>query len=1013
MVMTANAWGMEIYIHLLNGMWPTNISSTNFNAAGDLILEMEPSDSFEYVKSKIQVKTGFNPSGMKLSYGTYEDLADNQILYECGITQNGTTINLTTIPYRTDSDHNSWAFQMPLGNYALRTTWKQECGLMFLDENEEAITGNVNAYVGFPFTAPMLNNLDLTVTYTSSNTDVATVDENGVVTILATGTTTITAAFAGNDDIQPCEASYTLVVSEPYTLTLNTNDPAMGTVTLTEVAKSYEAFKTNVLNKTTYEGTFVTVEGSSVDNNGLKVSTVNSVTISSSQKTIAKVDLHAGGGWGYVANLTTTKGTVDWNSNFQSGSITGVNAKSLTIGMQQQSMYIDSITVYYMPDSVAPYMNGTTVVADKYRIVPGKNVTVKATAASATHYIAEWTKQQGTAAAVTLGTDIAETASTTFPMEASTVIAGTFAVRPVLKLATNDPAMGTVKIDSAGGSGEKTIYTNISVSVCCTSEPDEGCEKLFDGDTSGHNKWGTEDQNKFVEFQTSAAVQVNGYTLVTGDDNADYWGQGRNPKSWVLKAKLASTDSWTTVATVNNDETMQDVNYTPFDFEMVPGTYQYFRFEVSALRGDGNFMQLGEMQLFKKRAISFLDSVSVKDAAANEYYVLPGAKVAVKAIPAAGYQLLKWEDNSTDLDRTVTVTGDTTVLATFGLPTPGVTPEGNLTVFGGRFLSETGEIVATPALTETGELIDESVVPVPVPVIDGVDLSTLTDNYVAQDGDTLTGTLNANVKISIAAGATVTLAGVTINGTNSNAYKWAGITCEGNATIILMDGTTDTVKGFYNEFPGIYVPEGFTLTIQGGTSGTGALIASSNGNGAGIGGGWNISCGNINIQGGNITANGGFALAGIGGGRGGSCGTISITGGNVKAYGGNEAAGIGGSRAGSCGTIEISGGTVLSNGGKYGAGIGSGYAEFGPASCGNIHISGGTITATGGEEAAGIGGGKKTTNYVTQCGTITITAGVISVTATKGQGAPNSIGAGAGGTCGTVTIEPGANVTQN
>ena len=76
-------------------------------------------------------------------------------------------------------------------------------------------------------------------------------------------------------------------------------------------------------------------------------------------------------------------------------------------------------------------------------------------------------------------------------------------------------------------------------------------------------------------------------------------------------------------------------------------------------------------------------------------------------------------------------------------------------------------------------------------------------------------------------------------------------------------------------------------------------------------------------------------------------------------------------------------------------------------------ISGGTIEATGGNKAAGIGGGKRTDDYANSCGTITITAGVISVTATKGQEAPNSIGAGSGGTCGTVTIEPGANVTQN
>lgn len=284
-----------------------------------------------------------------------------------------------------------------------------------------------------------------------------------------------------------------------------------------------------------------------------------------------------------------------------------------------------------------------------------------------------------------------------------------------LTLATNDAAMGTVKIDSAGGSGEKTIipYNSIvsdSCSPCKVCWPGEGSDNLFDGNTSS-GKWATDSTVKFVVFHTNTPVQVNGYTLFTGNDNASE--HGRNPKSWVLKAKLASTDSWTTVATVNNDETMQDVNYTPFDFEMdVPGTYQYFRFEVSALRGNGNLMQLGEMQLFN-RAISFLDSVSVKDAAANEYYVLPGVKVAVKAIPAAGYQLLKWEDNSTDLGRTVTVTGDTTALATFGLPNPGLTPEGELTTSGTRFLDEYGDIVGTPRLMETGMFIEAGGTPDP------------------------------------------------------------------------------------------------------------------------------------------------------------------------------------------------------------------------------------------------------------------------------------------------------------
>ena len=255
------------------------------------------------------------------------------------------------------------------------------------------------------------------------------------------------------------------------------------------------------------------------------------------------------------------------------------------------------------------------------------------------------------------------------------------------------------------------------------------------------------------------------------------------------------------------------------------------------------------------------------------------------------------------------------------------------------------------------------------------DLSTINENYTASDGETLTGTLEANVKISIADGATVALNNVTINGTNNSDYMWAGITCEGNATIILSG--TNTVKGFYAFYPGIQAAAGKTLTIKG----IGSLTASSNGTGAGIGGGFGVACGNIEIQGGTITATGGQYAAGIGGDFDATCGNITISGGTVTATGGEQAAGIGGGRRG------------VSD----------------ASSCGNILISGGTVTATGGENAAGIGGGRGNSNTeLSSCGTITITTGVTKVTATKGSNADNSIGAGQYGTCGTVTI--GGNV---
>lgn len=239
--------------------------------------------------------------------------------------------------------------------------------------------------------------------------------------------------------------------------------------------------------------------------------------------------------------------------------------------------------------------------------------------------------------------------------------------------------------------------------------------------------------------------------------------------------------------------------------------------------------------------------------------------------------------------------------------------------------------------------------------------------YTTQNGDVLTGTLQEGKQIIIAHGDTVTLDGVTINGTNNESYNWAGITCDGDATLILKEGTTNIVRGFQGNYPGIHVLwYNRTLTIMGG----GSLNASSNGTGAGIGGSSNQdSCGHINIKGGIITATGGVGAAGIGGGRNGACGNITISGGNVTA---------------SCG-------------GNYSAGIGGAYQ----GNCGNITITGGIVCATGASDFGGVGiGGGAEAN----CRDITITSGVTFVAATSTSGAVYSIGAGYRGTCGTVTI---------
>lgn len=276
----------------------------------------------------------------------------------------------------------------------------------------------------------------------------------------------------------------------------------------------------------------------------------------------------------------------------------------------------------------------------------------------------------------------------------------------------------------------------------------------------------------------------------------------------------------------------------------------------------------------------------------------------------------------------------------------------------------------------------------PVPVT--VDMSSITTDYVAQNYNVLTGTLLANVKISIADGATVTLKDLTINGVDDDAYLWAGITVEGDATIILEG--ENYVKSFRQTYPGIYIAEGKTLTIKG----DGKLTATA-GYGTGIGAGPNAACGNIVIESGTIIATSVAFGNGIGGYNLCNSGDITIKGGTVTATGGDV--GIGSGHGATGGKITISGGTVTATGG---GGPGIGTSQF--SVCGDITITGGTVDAKCvGQSSSGIGIDSNST-----CGNITITNTVTKVTATKGyDNAEYCIGKSHNtdpGTCGTITI---------
>ena len=134
-----------------------------------------------------------------------------------------------------------------------------------------------------------------------------------------------------------------------------------------------------------------------------------------------------------------------------------------------------------------------------------------------------------------------------------------------------------------------------------TGKTDETYKNLFDGKKKegDFSKWCCEfSGSAYVIFEASKAGIPVGYTITTGNDNANSGCGGRNPKSWKLYGNnTGSDDAWELIDEVNKDKVLQDKNYTSYNFDCKCSTsYQYFKWEISAIRS-GSLLQVGEFEL--------------------------------------------------------------------------------------------------------------------------------------------------------------------------------------------------------------------------------------------------------------------------------------------------------------------------------------------------------------------------------------------------------------------------------
>ena len=179
----------------------TSVPSSEF-----AFTEKEPSITFPATKvytPEYTVATGYTGSI------TYE-ITDNT----AGATLDATNGSVTvaqegTVTVKATAAAVSGLFSKSTDEYTLKVIDSRSAAGL------EYETATQTVYVGETLNAPILTNPNnLTVTYSSSDDAIATVDAAGNITGVAVGTATITATFAGNETYASGSASYTITVKK-------------------------------------------------------------------------------------------------------------------------------------------------------------------------------------------------------------------------------------------------------------------------------------------------------------------------------------------------------------------------------------------------------------------------------------------------------------------------------------------------------------------------------------------------------------------------------------------------------------------------------------------------------------------------------------------------------------------------------------------------------------------------------------------------------------------------------
>ncbi len=220
----------------------------------------------------------------------------------------------------------------------------------------------------------------LSVTYTSSDEDVATVDENGTVTGVAVGSATISASFAGNDSYEAVSTSYEITVVNPNGNNGSADKPYLASeaAALALNGSTAEVYVKGIISNITaaYNAQYNNVSFAITDD-GLSSSTqfvIYRATASSAN------DYKVGDYVVFKGNLTTYNSTPELASG--NTKITQVHAPTLSPESGSASSVTitadDGATIRYTTDGINPTTTTGAVYSSAITITA--NTTIKAIA---------------------------------------------------------------------------------------------------------------------------------------------------------------------------------------------------------------------------------------------------------------------------------------------------------------------------------------------------------------------------------------------------------------------------------------------------------------------------------------------------------------------------------------------------------------------------------------------------------------------------------------------------------